>query len=97
MKFLKIESGKGYFSLDDGLSWNLLDLISKDALMTIIDKGIADGFEMSDPNQYKVENKTHEIIYSKLYDQFSTLNGQRDRFKDESEEMFKEAFAKYSE
>ena len=95
MKCLKIDNGKGVFSLD-GESWKVLDEISKEDILAIVNKCLEDGFEMDDPSEATVYNKAHEIIYKNLYAKFSELNNQRDRFKDESENLFKESLAKYS-
>ncbi|EGR2610480.1 hypothetical protein R7P07_21225 [Vibrio sp. Vb2133] len=95
MKCLKIDNGKGVFSLD-GESWKVLDEVSKEDILVIVNKCLEDGFEMDDPSEATVHNKAHEIIYKHLYAKFAELNNQRDRFKDESENLFKESLAKYS-
>lgn len=96
MKVLKIENGKGYFSLNGNDSWQQLDEISRDCVLTIVLKGMDEGFEMDDPSSSDVQNKAHEIIYKKLFSKFTDLNDQRARFKDESEALFKDAFDKYN-
>lgn len=95
MKCLKIVNGKGEFSLD-GDSWKVLDDISKEDILAIVNKCLEDCFEMDDPSKAEVHNKAHEIIYKNLYVKFDELNSQRSRFKDESENIFKDALAKYS-
>ncbi len=95
MKCLKINSGKGLFSLD-GESWKALDEISKEDILIIVNKCLEDSFEMDDPLEVKVHNKAHDIIYKNLYTKFVELNSQRTRFKDESESLFKESMSKYS-
>ena len=96
IKFLKIDNDKGYFSLEGGENWQLLDEISRDCLLSIVLKGMDEGFEMDDPESSDVKNKAHEIIYKKLYNKLKDLNDQRSRFKDESEALYKDAFVKYS-
>ena len=95
MKCLKIENGKGFFSLD-GKSWKPLDEISKEDILTIMNLCLEGSFEMDNPSDETVHNKAHDIIYKNLYAKFLELNNQRTRFKDESEYLFKEALAKYS-
>lgn len=95
MKCLKIENGKGFFSLD-GKSWKPLDEISKEDILTIMNLCLEGSFEMDNPSDETVHNKAHDIIYKNLYAKFFELNNQRTRFKDESENLFKEALAKYS-
>lgn len=95
MKCLKIENGKGFFSLD-GKSWKPLDEISKEDILIIMNLCLEGSFEMDNPSGETVHNKAHDIIYKNLYAKFFELNSQRTRFKDESENLFKEALAKYS-
>ncbi|MDH1700038.1 hypothetical protein N5I05_16190 [Acinetobacter johnsonii] len=95
MKCLKIENGKGFFSLD-GKSWKPLDEISKEDILTIMNLCLEGSFEMDNPSDETVHNKAHDIIYKNLYAKFFELNNQQTRFKDESENLFKEALAKYS-
>ena len=94
MKCLKIENGKGFFSLD-GKSWKPLDEISKEDILTIMNLCLEGSFEMDNPSDETVHNKAHDIIYKNLYAKFVELNKQRTRFKDESENLFKEALARY--
>ncbi|MGF1807261.1 hypothetical protein L4C31_18650, partial [Aliivibrio sifiae] len=79
MKCLKIDNGKGVFSLD-GESWKALDEISKEDVLAIVNKCLEDSFEMDDPLEATVHNKAHEIIYKNLYAKFIELNSQRTRF-----------------
>ena len=79
-----------------GDSWNALDEISKEDILTIINLCLEGSFEMDSPTEETVHNKAHDIIYKNLYAKFLELNNQRTRFKDESENLFKEALAKYS-
>jgi len=96
MKCLKIAEGKGHFSLD-GKIWSPLDEINKDHILTIVTQCLDEGFEMDDPTESTVHNKAHQIIYSNLHTKFFELNSQKSRFKDESENLFKEAIEKYQE
>ena len=95
MKCLKINNGKGFFSVDGDI-WKVLDEISKEDILTIINLCLEDSFEMDNPSDETVHNKAHDIIYKNLYAKFLELNNQRTRFKDESDNLFKEALAKYS-
>ncbi len=96
MQFLKIEDGKGYFSTESA-NWNEIHEIDKDNILDIVTKGIKKGFMMDNPEEKTIQNKAHEIIYKKLYAKFFELNGQRTRFKDESENLYKDALEKYRE
>ena len=92
---MKINNGKGFFSVDGDI-WKVLDEISKEDILTIINLCLEDSFEMDNPSDETVHNKAHDIIYKNLYAKFLELNNQRTRFKDESDNLFKEALAKYS-
>ncbi|MFG1485118.1 hypothetical protein ABMA77_03565 [Halobacteriovorax sp. RZ-1] len=96
MQFLKIENGKGHFSVD-GVNWVEIHDIDKNNILNIISVGIEEGFEMDNPEEKVILNKAHEIIYDKLYGKFTELNEQRTRFKDESENLYKDALEKYKE
>ncbi len=94
MKYLRIDSGKGYFSLNEK-DWHELDSINKGDLLHIVSSGLENGFEMDDPKVGLIQNKAHEIIYHKLHGKLLELNEQRTRFRDESESLYKEALEKY--
>ncbi|MFT4804894.1 MAG: hypothetical protein ACI9YE_002109 [Psychroserpens sp.] len=96
MKCLKIADGKGHYSLN-GVDWLLLDEIKKEHILAIVTTCLDERFEMDDPSVSPVHNKAHEIIYSNLYTKFLELEDNQSRFKDDSENLFKEAIAKYKE
>jgi len=96
MKYLKIEDNKGYFCLEEGV-WKEIDKIGKKDLMTLLDNAIGTEFEMDKFEQEKIENKAHQIIYKNLFDKFHELLSNKNRFKDESEQLYKDALKKYGE
>lgn len=97
MKCLKIEAGKGYFCGSDG-EFKEIDTISKDDIFRFLN--IATGneptFEMDEFDEHLLQNEAHRIIYRSLSQKFSEVLEKKDRFLDESENMFKEAMEKYS-
>jgi len=95
MKYLKIENNKGYYCLEEN-HWLEIDKINKNDLMILIDKAIETEFEMDKFNQENIANKAHQIIYRNLYEKFTELLENKNRFKDESEQLYKNAFEKYS-
>ena len=95
MKYLKIENSKGFYCLKEDY-WQEIDKISKDDLMALLDKAIETDFEMDEYNQEKIANKAHQIIYKNLHQKFSELLENKSRFKDESEQLYKNAFERYS-
>lgn len=94
MKYLKIENNTGHFSLD-GQAWFPIDAINKDHLFTLIDKALMDDFEMDEFRKEGLANQAHQIIYKNLYDKFNELKSNKNRFKDESEALYKSAIEKY--
>ena len=96
MKLLKIEDNKGYFSLD-GEVWNPIDEINKEHLLSLLDLALTDDIEMDEFEKEKVGNQAHQIIYKNIFEKFRDLHKNRNRFKDESEALYKEAIEKYSQ
>lgn len=95
MKCLKIEENKGWYTTD-GKKWKNIDEINKDDIMIILDKVINDEeFEMDEYTNRKIGNPAHDIIYSNLYSKLKELFDNKTRFKDQSENMYKEAIDKY--
>lgn len=97
MKYLKIENNKGLF-IKDKLqpdNWIEIDQIEKNHLMYLLDRAIDDDFEMEDFNELILANKAHQIIYKHLYEKLSTFLSHKDRFKDETEAVYKDAIEKY--
>ncbi len=98
MKYLKIESGKGYFLQEDNLNWQEIDQIGKDDILRFLDVITANdnSFEMDKIEGNSLQNEAHKIIYNNLWQKFNEMLDDRDRFSDESESLFKDAFEKYA-
>jgi hypothetical protein len=96
MKYLKIENSKGFYQLGDQ-NWIDIDQIGKDHLLQLLDKTIEGDFEMDDNNNQPIGNKAHQIIYKHLYNKLSEISSNRSRFRDESEQLYREAILKYGE
>jgi len=95
MKYLKIENNKGYYCLEKD-KWQEIDKINKDDLLILLDKALKTDFEMDEYVQEKVSNKAHQIIYKNLFSKFTELLENKNRFKDESEQLYKDAIEKYN-
>jgi hypothetical protein len=95
MRYLKIENSKGFYCLKEDI-WQEIDKIGKDDLMSLLDKAIETDFEMDEYKPENITNKAHQIIYKNLYLKLSELLENKCRFKDESEQLFKKAFEKYT-
>lgn len=99
MKYLKIENNKGHFlkkNEDETISWAEIDQITKDDLFYLLNKAVADEFEIEVFKEEILSNKAHQIIYKNLSEKFSDLLLNKSRFKDESESLYKAAFEKYT-
>ena len=100
MKYLKIDDNKGFFlkiEITTEETWIEIDKITKDDLMSLLRKAMELDFEMDDFIEANLANKAHQIIYKNVFEKFKELLLTKDRFKDESENLYKEAIEKYSE
>ncbi len=95
MKYLKIDNNKGYYCLKES-NWQEIDKIDKKDLMALLDNVIEKEFEMDEFVPEKIANKAHRIIYKNLFNKFSELRDNKSRFKDESEQIYKDSLKKYS-
>ncbi len=95
MKYLKIENNKGYYCLAQN-KWQEIDRINKEDLLILLNKALETDFEMDAYEQEKVSNKAHQIIYKNLFNKFTELLENKNRFKDESEQLYKDAIEKYN-
>jgi len=94
MKFLKIEREQGFFSLD-GENWLTIDKIGRDGLLSLLELSLGDDFEMDEFDKDEIRNPAHQIIYSNIYGKLLDLSQNKERFKDESESLYKSAIEKY--
>lgn len=97
MKYLKIDNSKGYFIKDKNKpeDWFEIDLIDKNDLMNLLDYAAVDEFEMDTYSEEVIQHKAHQIIYQQLFEKFESFIANKKRFKDESEQIYKEAIEKY--
>ena len=96
MKILKIENSRGLF-LKESNQWEEIDKIDKEALLALLDIAISNDFEIDEYNTDSLKNKAHQIIYKHLSQKFNELSDNKNRFKDESEQLYKIAIDKYTE
>ena len=97
MKFLKIDNNKAFFIKDKvqpGI-WTMIDQIEKSDIIKLLDYAISEEFEMDSYNEDSLANKAHQIIYKHLSEKFETILNNKDRFKDETDAIYKYAFEKY--
>lgn len=97
MIFLKINNGKGYF-LSKINEMVELDKMHKEDILYLLDQATDPNvvFEMDELTDGAIQNEAHRIIYDALYKKFDELLKNKNRFLDESENLYKDAFSKYS-
>jgi len=98
MIYLKIENGKGYFVNPKGEKCEI-DTIRKEDILFLLDKATDSTvtFEMDSVSDENIQNEAHKIIYQSLFRKFTELLSNKNRFLDESEALFKDAFQKYKD
>ena len=96
MKCLKINDGKGEFSVD-GRTYHPLDEINRDNVMAMLDIALdpTQEFEMDEYDPDLVTNPAHKVIYGNLFDKFTAVNANKEHFTSEIDSLYQEAFNKY--
>lgn len=97
MKYLKIEDNKALFIKDKNQpdSWTEIDQIGKEDLMKLLDYATTEDFEFDPYDENLLGNKAHQIIYKHLSEKFTGFLTNKDRFKDEANNLYKDAIEKY--
>ncbi len=96
MTYLWIDNGKAFFRNKQAQTI-CIDQISKDDLLFLLEEATREdaNFEMMEPVDGAIQNAAHKIIYESLYAKMSELLKDRERFLDESNHLFEDAFHKY--
>lgn len=96
MKYLKIESNKGFYRLDTSQDvWTDLDQINKDHLLDLLKFASSGEFEMDEYKDELLKNPAHNIIYQNIYSKFADFLTNKTRFQDSVEATYKQAIEKY--
>lgn len=97
MKYLKIENNKAFFIKDKNQpnSWTEIDQIGKEDLLKLLESAICEDFKLDAYDENNLANKAHQIIYKHLFEKFTSFLINKDRFKDEAENLYREAVEKY--
>ncbi|HPL15947.1 MAG TPA: hypothetical protein PL180_04565 [Spirochaetota bacterium] len=95
MKILKIDNGKGFYSLDE-TTWKQIDEIDKNDLMALLNIVLKEDARMDAYSSDAIANQAHQIIYKSIYEKLHTLLNNKSKFKDESDRLYLEAIQKYS-
>ena len=96
MIYLKIEKGKGYFWKQDN-EYKEIDTIRKEDILQLLEAATSANieFEMDKVENENIQNAAHQIIYLNIYEKFSELINNKNRFLDESENLYKDALLRY--
>lgn len=97
MKALKINDGKGEYS-KDGSTYFLIDKITKEDISDLLEIALDTDveFEMDNYDSELITNPAHRIIYGNLHGKLSEIVDNKDRFNLEVDELYKEAYRKYT-
>lgn len=96
MKCLRINNGKGEFSLD-GTNFAELDSITKEDILALLNIALGEGdeLEMDEYDADSISNPAHKIIYSNLYEKFEDLIANKQQFTDDVDDLYKDAYEQY--
>ena len=93
-KYLKIDDNKGYYW--DGAVYQEIDKISKKGILALLKAAEADDFQFDAYDENLLGNKAHQIIYENLATKFDEFLGDKELFKREVDNLYREAIGKYS-
>lgn len=94
MKHLRISDGQGHYMISDE-QWKSVDKLDKEDLLKLAYLALDEGYEMDEYSDETLKNPAHQIIYKNIYDKLLILSNNKERFKDESGQKFKNAYDKY--
>lgn len=97
MTYLKIENNKGHYRVDATKDeWTELDQIGKDELLKLLNIATTLEFSMDEYKDELLQNPAHNILYKNIYNKFTELLGNKTRFQDSVNAMYKSAIDKYT-
>jgi hypothetical protein len=94
MKVLKIEDYKG-FCLADESNYQPLDKLDKTILLNLVNLALTENFEIDKYDELLLKNEAHRIIYKSVSEKLNDLHQKREKFNDESDNVFIEEYEKY--
>ena len=96
MKYLRINENNGEF-LKENFQYETIDKIDKDNLLFLINSAVEkDDFEIEIYDSEKIKNPAQQIIYENIYKKFDELLKNKNQLKDQVDNLYKDAFEKYS-
>lgn len=97
MKILKIDKGKGFFCATEAGKWTPIDEVNKEDLLSLVDKFVSSDVEMDEYQADTIHNQAQKIVYKSIYEKFSELAKNKDKFKDEADRMYMEQIKQYQQ
>ncbi|MFT4850606.1 MAG: hypothetical protein ACI83B_003165 [Sediminicola sp.] len=94
MKVLKIEDYKG-FCLTEESTYQPLDKLDKTILLNLVNLALTEHFEIDKYDESLLKNEAHRIIYKSVSQKLNDLHQKREKFNDESDNVFIEEYEKY--
>lgn len=94
MKALKIEEYKGLCLVDES-NYQPLDKLDKTILLNLINLALTEDFQIDEYNEQLLKNEAHRIIYKSVSEKLNDLHQKREKFNDESDNLFHEEYEKY--
>jgi hypothetical protein len=94
MKVLKIEDYKG-FCLTEESTYQPLDKLDKTILLNLVNLALTEHFEIDKYDESLLKNEAHRIIYKSVSQKLNDLHQKREKFNDESDNVFTEEYEKY--
>lgn len=96
MKYLRINENNAEF-LKENFQYETIDKIDKDNLLFLINSAVEkDNFEIEAYDPEKIKNPAQQIIYENIYKKFDELLKNKNQLKDQVDNLYKDAFEKYS-
>jgi hypothetical protein len=96
MKYLRINGSNGEF-YNKMSQYTIIDKIDKEDLLFLINSAVEkEDFEIEPYDSEKIKNPAQQIIYENIYKKFEELLKNRNQLKDQVDNLYKDAFEKYS-
>ncbi|MFA5164453.1 MAG: hypothetical protein WC481_02665 [Candidatus Omnitrophota bacterium] len=87
MKLLEIRDNLGYY-LDANNAFVLIDKITKEDLLRLVDQTLNKDVEFDEYNDEAVKNQAHQILYKSIFEKLQDLKVRRKEFTDESKRLY---------
>lgn len=96
MKYLKIDNNKGYYRFETTVeNWTDIEQINKEHLLILLKFASSEDFEMDEYKDELLQNPAHNIIYKNIHGKFKEFLGNKTRFQDSVEAMYKQSIERY--